>query len=319
MSGSVPPGWADEPRLTSAPPKHVAEPPPVIPEVPLLGPSLLAPEGEGRVRHEAPGEREEIGLTEPAVPGSVKAFTGGLALLLLAGLGLGSVSFVQGLFADSQILGWAGAVLTGAGWALAGGAVIAEWRSIRRLGKVTALAQALERLPGAAPPPAALLDWLAGISARLPEASAAADAMARAPDMATARGLWNTALRPALDRAVTTMGRQAGRQAFLGTAIAPSPALDGLVLLVLGLRLLRRIARLHGLRPGLFASLALLRRLVLSAGVTAGVEIAAETAFAQALEAKAAGIAGGAAGAVTAALRMPRLAAAGAKACRPLD
>lgn len=311
---TLPPGWADEPR--AAPTAEAPPPPP--PPPPLLGPRLLAPETEGAIAHRAPPPQEEA-VPEPGLPGSAVALTAGLGLLLLGWLGLGSLDFVRGLFARAEWLGWLGAGLIGGGWLLAAGACWAEWRALRRLGRVRALAGHLARLPDAAPPPAALIDWLEGLAARLPEAGPAAAAMARAPDMGSLRGLWRGALRPVLEEAVARLGREAGRRAFLGTAIAPSPALDGLVVLLIGLRLLRQVARLHGMRPGALAGLALLRRLIVSAGVTTGVELAAETAFAQAMEAKAAGLAGGAAGAVTAALRMPRLAAAAGRACRPLE
>lgn len=321
--GMFPPGWADEPRQVQMPmpvlPPLLSEPA-GMPE-PVLPPSLLAPEAasEGPIRHSAPEEvlEEELG-DAPAIPGTILALTGGLAVLVLGGLGLGNLLFVQGLFETSPVLGWLGAGISIAGWGLAAGAGLTEWLSLRRLKRVEGMAETLRRLPDAAPPPPELLRWIESLGARLPEAQPAIDAMMGADRMGSLRGLWQAALRPLLDQAVTQLGRQAGKQAFLGTAIAPSPSLDGLVVLGIGLRLLRQVARLHGLRPGVLASFALLRHLLLSAGMTAGVELAAETAFAQALQGRAAGLAGGAAGSVTAALRMPRLAAAAGKACRPL-
>jgi putative membrane protein len=310
------PGWADE---TETPPVVTAtRPGPGTPDLqPGFGPVLLPPEpeAEGALRHQpaAPVPLPETG----AMPGSVGAIATALGTLLAGGVVLGSASLVMGFFERSPWLGWPALAVALASGGLAAGAAIAEWRALHRLGRVESLSERLRALPDSAPVPATLAAWFDSLAPRLPGAGAALAELRRAPDIGTARGLWRSTLAPQLDAAVAELGRRSARQVFWGTAIAPSPALDGAVVAVLGLRLVRQVATLHGMRPGALALGRLLRRVLSTITLTAGMDLAAEAALHQTLEARAASMAGGAAGAVVAALRMPRLAAATALACRP--
>ena len=82
--------------------------------------------------------------------------------------------------------------------------------------------------------------------------------------------------------ALRDAGRRAGRNAALqSAAISPPcrrPALDALPLGWRGMRLVRQVAALHGMRPGLLGTLALLRRTALSAASVAVTEVAVNTA-----------------------------------------
>nr|WP_237182580.1 DUF697 domain-containing protein [Roseomonas marmotae] len=126
-----------------------------------------------------------------------------------------------------------------------------------------------------------------------------------------------SALLPVLDTKVKALGWQSAKQVFVVTAILPSPAMDAAAMALLGLRLIRQVAVLHGLRPGTVMLWRLLRRLTVSAGLTAGADLVTEAGVEQFFEGHAAKLAGGAAGATVAARRMMRLAAAAAAACRP--
>ena len=67
-------------------------------------------------------------------------------------------------------------------------------------------------------------------------------------------------------------------QVFAATAAMPSPALDALLVGWRGVALVRQIAELHGLRPGLLGTLALLRRTAMSAAGVAATDIAVDAA-----------------------------------------
>ena len=62
------------------------------------------------------------------------------------------------------------------------------------------------------------------------------------------------------------------------TAISPSPGLDALVFAWRGVRLVRQVAALHGLRPGLAGTLALLRRTLQDAAMVAATDVAVDAA-----------------------------------------
>ena len=64
---------------------------------------------------------------------------------------------------------------------------------------------------------------------------------------------------------------------FAATAAVPSPALDGLLVAWRGARLVRQVAALHGMRPGLFGTFALLRRVLFSAAGVVVADVAANT------------------------------------------
>nr|WP_283949669.1 DUF697 domain-containing protein [Limobrevibacterium gyesilva] len=115
------------------------------------------------------------------------------------------------------------------------------------------------------------------------------------------------------------LGREAAVQVFAATAAIPSPSLDGLLVGWRGARLVRQVAVLHGMRPGLLGTLGLLRRTVFSAAAVAAADLAADTA-ARALLSNPLlqHLAGDVAGAGVAARRMIVLGRVAAAACSPV-
>ena len=116
------------------------------------------------------------------------------------------------------------------------------------------------------------------------------------------------------------LGRTAAFQMAAGIAATPAPALAVLLVTWRGIRLVRQVAAMHGMRPGLIGStLGLLRRSVLAAGLVAGSE-AAINAAAHALLSNPllTHALGEMAGAGIAARRMVLLARSTAVACNPL-
>ncbi|MDE2575702.1 MAG: DUF697 domain-containing protein, partial [Rhodospirillales bacterium] len=123
----------------------------------------------------------------------------------------------------------------------------------------------------------------------------------------------------ALRRQAEALGRDAALQVVVATAAIPSPMLDGLLVAWRGVRLVRQVAMLHGMRPGLFATLALLRRTAFSAAAVAAADMAADAITRAVLSSPLAHhVAGEMAGAGVAARRMIVLARATAAACSPL-
>jgi putative membrane protein len=115
------------------------------------------------------------------------------------------------------------------------------------------------------------------------------------------------------------LGRTAAFQMAAGIAATPAPALAVLLIAWRGLRLVRQVAALHGMRPGLFGTLGLLRRTMLAAGLVAGSEAAVNAAAHAVLSNPLLTHAlGDMAGAGVAARRMILLARATAAACSPV-
>jgi putative membrane protein len=115
-------------------------------------------------------------------------------------------------------------------------------------------------------------------------------------------------------------GRRAAVQVAAALTAVPSPGLAGLLIAWRGLRLLRQVAVLHGLRPGVLGTLGLMRRTVFAAGAVAAGEAAANAAAHALLSNPLLGrLAGDLAGAGLAARRMMVMARAAAAACSPLS
>ena len=101
------------------------------------------------------------------------------------------------------------------------------------------------------------------------------------------------------------------------TAISPSPGLDALVFAWRGVRLVRQVAALHGIRPGVAATWALLRRTLFDAATVAATDVAVDAAARAVLtNPMFKHVAGEAAAGAVAARRMLLLARAAADACR---
>ena len=101
------------------------------------------------------------------------------------------------------------------------------------------------------------------------------------------------------------------------TAVSPSPGLDALVFAWRGVRLVRQVAALHGLRPGMVGTIGLLRRTLLDAATVAATDVAVDAAARALLSNKLLEhFAGEAAAGALAARRMLRLARVAAEACR---
>ena len=236
---------------------------------------------------------------------------GGLALLGGGLAALDAANFVVDQFARGAVQGWATLGVVAGGIALLGGGA---WRELRGLASI----RAVDRARGAflrgdlETARAESLRWAGSVQ----EAAALQPAIRNAASTEELRALLQPALA-ALEARAVLLGRNAAVQSFAVTAISPSPGLDALIFAWRGVRLVRQVAALHGLRPGMAGTLALLRRTLLDAATVAATDVAVDAAARALLSNRLLEqFAGEAAAGAVAARRMLRLARVAAEACR---
>lgn len=247
--------------------------------------------------------------------GTIPLVLGGIGLLAVGLAALGVANFVAAQFARSLALGWLTACIAVAGFGLIGAGV---WRELRGLFGIETVDRLRAELasPDALRAKPLLRRWLA----HLPEGEASVATFDAIDDPAALRALLRAGPIAELRARADALGRTAAVQTFAITAAVPSPAFDGLLVAWRGTRLVRQIAELHGMRPGLLGTLALLRRTALSAAGVMATDMAANTLTHALLSNPLLGhVAGDMAGAGVAARRMIVLARAAAAACSPLE
>lgn len=236
----------------------------------------------------------------------------GAAVLVLGLSALDAANFVAAQFARAAWLGWLTLVIAVTGYGLIAWALSRETRALFALHAVDATRAAFARndLPAAKRD---ALRWAADNTA----AQAILPALRAADDIPTLRALLESGPLARLGEDAAVLGRAAAMQAFAATAISPSAGLDAVIFGWRGLRLIRQIATLHGFRPGLAATIALLRRTLTDAATIAGTDLAMDLATRAIVSHPLLAHLGGetAAGAV-AARRMLLLARAADEACR---
>ncbi|MGX9965005.1 DUF697 domain-containing protein [Roseomonas sp. F4] len=271
----------------------------------------------------APAPRLDFGWDQAVAPvvvppprrgawSALSLAAGGIGVLLLGLSAIDVGGYVADQFLRAPWLGWLTLGVATAGYGLIAAAILRELRGLAGLGTVERGRAAVARGDFAASR-AAMLDW----AGRLPEAQTMLPALRKAPDLPTLLALLEAGPLATLDRAAVAAGRAAALQSLAATAIVPSPALDGLFIAWRGLRLVREVAAIHGLRPGLIGTLKLLRRTLFEAGAVAAADVAINAAVtAVTTNPLVASVVGDAATGAVAARRMLLLARATARACR---
>ena len=262
-----------------------------------------------------PALQTSIPLDEPSPAWGTAALALAGASVLGLGLALLSVgNFVADQFARAPSLGWTTLGVAGAGFGLLS---VGFWRELRALlvlrrvdslradlasgnaGRIMAAAQTWSRMVPGGPALEPALRTLNNPDAAI--------ALLRAGPGET--------LRDAADR----LGRVAAVQAVAGIAAIPSPALDVLFIGWRGVRLVRQVAALYGVRPGVLATLGLLRRAATAATMVGAASLAGNTAARAVLSHPLLAHAlGDAAAAGVAARRLLVLARATSAACDPV-
>ncbi len=254
-------------------------------------------------------------LTDPAprASGATLALAG-VAVLAVGLAALQTGNFVATQFDRAAWLGWLTLAVAVAGFSLLFAAVWRELRGLFALAKVDRLRADLasgdaKRIHGAA------RRW----AASLPEAASLVPAIDAVNDPDAIIALLRAGPAAAMRARSDALGRTAAFQMAAGIAATPAPALALLLVAWRGLRLVRQVAALHGMRPGLLGTLGLLRRTMLAAGLVAGSEAAVNAAAHAVLSNPLlAHVFGDMAGAGVAARRMILLARASAAACSPV-
>ena len=267
----------------------------------------------------APRLPAEVAVIQPAAlpgrgPGTITLALSGVGVLAVGLAALATGNFVAAQFTRGAALGWLTLAVAGLGFGLLGAGIWRELRGLLGLHRVDRLRAALAG-GDLAQARAAARAWLT----RLPEHDGVLPAIEAAGEVGAVVALLRAGPVAGLRAGTDALSRNAALQVFAATAAIPSPSLDGLLFAWRGLRLVRQVAELHGVRPGLLGTLALLRRTAMSAALVTAADLAANTA-AHALLSNPIleHLAGDTAAAMVAARRMTLLARAAAAACSPV-
>ena len=246
--------------------------------------------------------------------GSAGLLLAGAAVLMLGLAVLSTGNFIADQFARSTQLGLMTLGVASAGFGLIGAGVWRELSGLFALRTVDRIRAGLDSgEPGLTV--RAARDWLE----ELPDGAALLPALRGLNDPDAVLALLRNKVVTGLQQRADALGRTAAIQVFAATAAVPSPALDALLVAWRGSRLVRQIAELHGLRPGLLGTLALLRRTAMAAATVAAADMAIDAAARAVLSNPLLQhLAGDVAGAGVAARRMVVLARATSVACCPL-
>jgi len=253
--------------------------------------------------------------------GTLGLVAAGAGVLLAAWAVFGLAGLIAGQFAVSPLLGWLSVGAVGAGLGLIGAAGVREARALAALGRVDRLRAALaDPAAPVAPVRDQALAWVSEVARRVPEVERVTPAIAAAASVEEVAGHLRAGVIAPLEAEAARLGRRAAVEGGAVVALVPAPSLDALIAGWRGLRLVREVAALYGLAPGLAATRRLVARTVSIAATTAGADLIAQTAAEGLVGATPVlkEIAGTVPGAGVAAFRLYRLALATAAACSPL-
>jgi putative membrane protein len=266
-----------------------------------------------RLEPEMPSFVEPLADPAPKASGAVLALAG-VAVLAVGLAALQTGNFVAEQFDRATALGVITLVVAVVGFGLLFASIARELRGLFGLARVDRLRSAFgsgdaKRIHAAA------RTWVATLA----EAEILRPAIDAANDPDAIIALLRAGPVADLRTRSDALGRTAAVQMAAGIAATPAPALAVLLVAWRGVRLVRQVAALHGMRPGLLGTLGLLRRSVLAAGMVAGSEVAINAAAHALLSNPLLTHAlGEMAGAGVAARRMILLARSTAAACSPL-
>jgi uncharacterized membrane protein YcjF (UPF0283 family) len=253
--------------------------------------------------------------SQPVGRGSVGALSAGIGVLGVGFALLESANFVVDQFARGAWLGGLTLGVAVVGFGLLGVGIWRELRGLLGLGRVDRFRAAMESGQISRARQAAR-QWLKALS----EGQEILPAIEAADNVEAIKALLRAGPLSSLRLRTDNLARTAAIQSFVAASAVPSAWLDGLFMLWRGLRLVRQVAELHGLRPGTIGTLALLRRSAFTAGAVITTDVAVNTALgAIGTHPLLRHIAGDVAGAGVGARRLFLLARATAVACAPLE
>ena len=293
-----------------------------IPEPPPLprGPMLLDPEPD------APS-RLNVGWTpEPVVAPPLRVGTGfwigaGVSVLIASWAVLSLASFVVALLLQSIALGLLAITGVGLGCALLLYALLLELRAYRSLDTVERLRAVLSSSTTTVEVGRAQATlWLNQVGAAVPDRVAVDRMLQGATTLAEVRGVLRSQVADRLREAAGALGRRAAVEGATLVAICPHPAWDGLIAGGRGLMVIRHVAALYGLRPGLAVTLALVRKVAWTAAGTTGLSLVSQGLADHVLGSMPVlkHVAGALPGSGAVAVRLYRLAGVTAETCSPV-
>jgi putative membrane protein len=246
---------------------------------------------------------------------------------LAAALGYDAASFVLTLFAISPALGTAGAALLAAALVVGIVWIADELRRYRALASAERLRAAAARLRGSASYGEGV-KLVKEMAPALSRNAVAREGLVRFEAIlrgghtdADVLSLFAREVLDPLDRQAVERVAGAARATALGVAASPVGLLDAVIGIYRGLRMLREIATIYGLRPGTFGSWRLFKRIVLDGAGFAAADLVGDvwSELMSAVGGRATGIVSAKLGeGIYAAQRMTRLGVAAMQSCRPI-
>jgi len=244
-----------------------------------LDPTRIDPLRIELIPEEDPARKVPAPLEPPPAPPRrpwFRLLVGGGALTVVALLGLEAYQHLDWLYDRSLGLGIAFTTLYGL-TALGGlGLALQEWLSLRKLEVAEGLRERARSLTGSAVHGHAepLIGRIERLYKGRPDLAPALRryraTVSDAHDDGERLALFARTVLGPLDRQAYQLVKKGGRDIGALTALSPLGLLDGLIVLVRTLMMLRGIARLYGVRPGAMASFRLVRdaaRNMLAAGL----------------------------------------------------
>ena len=201
----------------------------------------------------------------------------GLATIIAAWLVLSLVSFVLALFAQSWTVAAIAVAAIAIGVLMIGYGATLEFRAYRSLGTVeqlrTDLASAETTLAAARKHGQA---WLHQVRTNIPDPVTVARMLEGATSVIEIRAILRSQIADHLQQAARTFGKRAAVEGATLVAICPHPAWDGLMAAGRGVFVIRQVAALYGLRPGLVGTLGLVRRVAWTAAASTGLTLVSQ-------------------------------------------
>jgi putative membrane protein len=215
---------------------------------------------------------------------SVLALTG-VAILLAGWLLVSLVGSIVEAYHASPSLGGLAFCIYAIGLLLIALAAASEWQAWRSLRRVDDLRAGLAQPSGSvADVRRTMIAWLETVPDRLQPTGAIITAIRSADSHERIAALIRDSLAEPLRQETARIARRSAVTGGMLVALSPHAAWDGMIIAVWGLRIIRRIAELHGVRPGPVVTLLLFRRIARTAVEIAAVDLVAQNVAAKLLE-----------------------------------
>jgi putative membrane protein len=209
----------------------------------------------------------------------------GVAVLFAGWLLVSLVASIAEAYHASPAFGGLAFCIYAIGLLLIALAALGEWQAWRSLRCVDDLRAGLAQ-PSAsvAEVKRTMIAWLETVPDSVQPTAAVMAAVHGADSHERIGALIRDSLAEPLRQEIARIARRAAVTGGMLVALSPHAAWDGMIIAVWSLRIIRRIAELHGLRPGPVVTLLLFRRIARTAVEVAAVDLVAQNVAAKLLE-----------------------------------